>query len=81
MAVKTRLSDSALAFIVGYAGILNLYPRLVNPASLIGYYFSQVTDHDVALLALDSAQVHEDAKIAFSRLAEAEAIEAEHQPA
>jgi hypothetical protein len=80
MAMKTRLSDSALTFIVGYASILSLYPRLVNPASMVAWYLGRSQQEgDYLPVAVDLSQVNEDIKMAFNRLVDT--VQGEQEPA
>lgn len=64
------------AFWLGYASVLTLYPRVVNPASLIGLYYGRADD-DFLPIAVDWAQVNEDLKCGFNRVAEE--TESEHK--
>jgi len=78
--VNARWSGSLLAFLMGYAGILSLYPSLVNPSSLLGHYLGQ-SDVDSLAIALDSIQVSEDAKVAFNQRVGQEVGSGQLQPA
>jgi hypothetical protein len=69
-----------LAVLMGYASILSLYPRLVNPASLLSYYLDG-SDVDALTVALDAIQVGEDAKVTFQRRVGQEAGSGQLQPA
>ncbi len=76
--MNPRFADSILAFLVGYASILNLCPMLRNPASLhLEVSGQSVKNEDFVAVGLDWAQVSEDTKLAFQRLADEMELEPE----
>lgn len=69
----------SMAFWMGYASVLTLYPRVANPARLYAFHFGR--EDDFLPIAVDWVQIRQDVGSAFQHVAEAVEDESEHQPA